>query len=220
MTFGHVSSANRLMTMTDGQGNVTKRLRLIQTDTPVNNGNSGGPLVNMYGEVIGIVSMKTGSFLKENGAIIVFENMGYAIPMDGAKIIVDAIIEAGRFAGENPLVLPRALLGVGGRTMAGGYWYSDLTAPEFYRSETEKEGYTYLPRDGVLVIQINAGDAYDKLLVGDIITRINGLYVYNVQNLVATVNRCEIGETVTVTYLRLVGGVYTEQTVAIRITTG
>ena len=59
----------------DDDGSLEKKLRLVQTDAMVNPGNSGGPLVNTKGEVVGVVSMKLADG---------YEGIGFAIPSDGA----------------------------------------------------------------------------------------------------------------------------------------
>jgi len=60
VTHGIISTVDRILWMYDDQGNLEKTMRVLQTDTPVNPGNSGGPLINARGEVVGIISMKLG----------------------------------------------------------------------------------------------------------------------------------------------------------------
>lgn len=207
-TFGKISATNRVVAMTENNV-VTKRMTLLQTDASVNPGNSGGPLANMYGEVIGIVVMK----VSVGGTL--YDGVGFAIPIDGAKTIIDAIIKDGKFEGENPVAVGRTLLGVTGRGIVGGYWYSDLAADDIVQSETEKAGYTYVPFDGVYVLEVNGANAASKLRAGDMITKINGLNMYTVYDIIDQVNRYAAGEKVRVTVMRPQGADYKEIVVEI-----
>ena len=96
MTGGWVSRLNA--TVTDENG--LTHTNLIGTDTAVNPGNSGGPLVNTNGEVVGITSIK----LIETGV----EGVGYAISIDSAMPIIQQLISSGYVA--------RAFMGVNGLT--------------------------------------------------------------------------------------------------------
>ncbi|NEE04239.1 S1C family serine protease [Phytoactinopolyspora halotolerans] len=89
VTAGIVSALNRPIVAGEQQGEQTYH-QAIQTDAPINRGNSGGPLVNMAGEVIGINSsiLTTGS---DAGSI----GLGFAIPVDLARPIVEELIETG-----------------------------------------------------------------------------------------------------------------------------
>lgn len=86
VTQGIISGLNRSITVTDGQSQITMD-GLIQTDASINAGNSGGPLLNSAGQVIGINSAKAQSA----------EGLGFAIPINTAKPIVDEIKEKGEF---------------------------------------------------------------------------------------------------------------------------
>ncbi|MBR2011039.1 MAG: trypsin-like peptidase domain-containing protein [Clostridia bacterium] len=204
-TFGKISATNRIVALTDDSGVVNKKMTVLQTDASVNPGNSGGPLANMYGEVIGVVVMKVSYF---GGTV--FDGIGFAIPIDGARIVIDAIIANGKFEGENPIATGRSLLGVTGRGVVGGYWYSDLTADSVSQSETEKAGYTYMPYDGVYVINVSGANAVEKLQQGDVITKINGLNMYTVYDIINQVNRFPANQTVTLTVKRPDGAEYRE----------
>ena len=89
VTAGIISAVNRTMTIED------RTYNLIQTDAAINNGNSGGALINQYGEVIGINSVK----LSTTGV----EGMGFAIAISEAKPIINDLMEAGYVKGR-PLV--------------------------------------------------------------------------------------------------------------------
>ncbi len=89
VTAGIVSAVNRTMTLDN------RTYNLIQTDAAINSGNSGGALINQYGEVIGINSVK----LSSTG----IEGMGFAIAMSEAKPIIDDLVSSGYVTGR-PLV--------------------------------------------------------------------------------------------------------------------
>lgn len=87
VTSGYISALNRDLQLSDGQ-NVYNSTGLIQTDAAINAGNSGGALLNMNGELIGINEAKGSS--TSSGATV--DNMGYAIPMAKAIPILHNII--------------------------------------------------------------------------------------------------------------------------------
>lgn len=86
VTQGVISGLNRSITITDGESEINMD-GLIQTDASINAGNSGGPLLNSAGQVIGINSAKA-----QSG-----EGLGFAIPINTAKPIVDEIKTKGEF---------------------------------------------------------------------------------------------------------------------------
>lgn len=92
ITRGVISALNRRVQTTSSYS-----ARLIQTDSAINPGSSGGALVNMYGQVVGVTSSKLAS--------VEYDAVGYAIPTSVMKRIVDELIEKGR-------VESRAKLGV------------------------------------------------------------------------------------------------------------
>ncbi len=92
ITKGVISATNRRVNTTSNYSS-----KLIQTDSSINPGSSGGALVNMYGQVIGITSSKLAS--------VEYDAVGYAIPTTTMKRIVDELIKKGR-------VETRAKLGI------------------------------------------------------------------------------------------------------------
>ena len=88
LTKGTVSALDRAITLSSG---VT--MNLIQTDTAINSGNSGGAMFNLYGEVVGITNAKYSSNSFSGEASI--DNIGFAIPIDEVRDIVTSIIEKG-----------------------------------------------------------------------------------------------------------------------------
>ena len=95
MTDGIISAINRNVT-TGG-----RTMTLIQTNAALNSGNSGGPLLNCYGQVIGINTMKIGAFTDSAGV----EGLGFAIPSTTVKEIVDQLIAQGYVSGRPTLGL-------------------------------------------------------------------------------------------------------------------
>ncbi|MBR4972996.1 MAG: trypsin-like peptidase domain-containing protein, partial [Clostridia bacterium] len=92
ITDGVISAVNRRVSTTSNYSS-----RLIQTSCPINPGSSGGALVNMYGQVVGVTSSKLVSDA--------YDNVGYAIPTTVMKRIVDELIGSGK-------VVSRAKLGI------------------------------------------------------------------------------------------------------------
>ena len=81
VTSGYVSALDRDLTLTDQSGTTINSTGLIQTDAAINEGNSGGALLNMKGELIGINEAKSSS--TSTGAAV--DNIGFAIPIDKAE---------------------------------------------------------------------------------------------------------------------------------------
>lgn len=92
-TGGYVSSKDRAVTMSDGTV-----INMIQTDTAINSGNSGGPLFDKYGQVVGIVSAKLSSSGSSSEASV--EGLGFAIPINDVKDMVTSIMENGYVTGK------------------------------------------------------------------------------------------------------------------------
>jgi len=168
MTDGIISAINRDVT-TNG-----RTLTLLQTNAQLNNGNSGGPLVNIYGQVIGINTMKMGSYY--SGTV---EGIGFAIPVSTAKPIVDELIEKGYVSG-------RPALGIQGDAVPG-------YAQAYYR----------LPAGVYVAYVATNSDAYLKgLQEGDIITAINGQTITSIDELNTVKNQFVAGDTVTLVIYR------------------
>ncbi|MBQ9148400.1 MAG: trypsin-like peptidase domain-containing protein [Oscillospiraceae bacterium] len=146
MTDGIVSAINRDVT-TGG-----RTLTLIQTNAALNSGNSGGPLINCYGQVIGINTLKIGAFTDSAGV----EGLGFAIPSTTVKEIVDQLIHQGYVSG-------RPSLGLSGESVSTFYQYYYRMPAGLYINAVEENS----PADE---IGIEAGDIL--VSVGD--TRITG----------------------------------------------
>jgi 2-alkenal reductase len=95
VTVGVVSATGRSI----DTGNGYQLENLIQTDAAINSGNSGGPLVNLAGEIIGINTLVVRGDATGSNAIA--EGLGFAIPSNTADMIITQIIQKGYFARPN-----------------------------------------------------------------------------------------------------------------------
>ncbi len=210
VTQGIVSSINRELKIYDNDGTMEKKMRMIQTDAPVNPGNSGGPLINAAGEVIGIVTMKL-----ENSA-----GMGFALPSDGVLPIITAIIKDGNADSVTSTISSgRPLMGITCVSVQKNTWYKHTeegieVVDEAYASNHPK--ITFFAReDGVYVKFTSEGmDAHGKLKAGDIITKINGTRVYTQYQLMGVLNNLHGGDKVTLTFYR--GGDYYDVSITLK----
>lgn len=100
VTSGIISATDRKLTIEE------KTMNLIQTDASINSGNSGGPLINAYGQIIGITSAKVSSTYGEG--------LGFAIPVDEALPIIKDLMEYGYVTG-------RPTLGISGEDVTEIY---------------------------------------------------------------------------------------------------
>ena len=140
-TDGIISGIGRDMDM-DG-----RTMTLIQTNAALNSGNSGGPLINRFGQVIGINTMKIGTFADSSGV----EGLGFAIPSAAVKEIVNQLLSQGYVSG-------RPWLGIEVESYSTFY-------QRFYR----------VPK-GVYVTDVQAGSPAEAadLRIGDIILAADG----------------------------------------------
>ncbi len=175
VTSGIISGIGRPVEASDEAGSLTEQLtNLFQTDAAINSGNSGGPLINYNGEVVGI-----------NTAVAAdAQNIGFAIPINETKGIITSVKETGKVS--------RPFLGVRFITL------NEAAANEL-KSDV-KEGAYIDTQQGAVV----AGSPADKagLKPGDIITRVNDTEVTERIPLTSAISRYKVGETVTLTIVR------------------
>ena len=178
LTSGYISALDRVVTV----DNVT--YTLIQTDAAINPGNSGGALFNMYGEVIGINSVK---FASEN-----VEGMGFAIPISKAIPILDSL--AAREVRDVVAESERGYIGISGVDVTS-------SAADYYNMPV-----------GAYVSTIESGSAAEKagMRQADIIVAFDGVAVSGMTQLKNCLQYYAAGETVEVTVKRLSSGKYEE----------
>ena len=170
LTVGYISAKDRTIN-TDG----TYNINMMQTDAAINSGNSGGPLFNMKGEVIGITTAKySGS--SNSGASI--EGIGFAIPMDDVMGILADLREYGYVKG--------CYLGVSVVTM-------DPAVAEAYGLPTGSK---------VSLVEPNNCAAKAGIKVGDIITGMGGYDVAGNSDLLSILRKFKPGDTTTITVFR------------------
>ncbi|XP_077213528.1 protease Do-like 1, chloroplastic isoform X2 [Tasmannia lanceolata] len=152
---------------------------VIQTDAAINPGNSGGPLLDSSGSLIGINT----AIYSPSGAS---SGVGFSIPVDTVSGIVDQLVKFGK--------VTRPILGI-------------KFAPD--------QSMEQLGVSGVLVLDAPAKgpagkagllptkrDAYGRLVLGDIITSVNGKKISNGSDLYRILDQCKVGDTLTVEVLR------------------
>lgn len=151
-------------------------MTMLQTDAPVNPGNSGGPLCNANGEVIGILTRKMTNY----------EGVGYAIPINAAMRTINAILNDELDGFVSTVSKSRPKIGITGAAIVAG-------------DEFQLGGVTYAaPANGFIVTDIlpNSG-AYGVFQVGDIVCGINGTTISDLQTLTDELYKCYVGQTVT-----------------------
>ncbi len=200
-TRGIISYKDREVKIYDEtDGTLQKKLRLLQTDANVNPGNSGGPLINTAGEVVGVVSMK----LAEG-----YEGIGFAIPSDGAVEILEAIMEYGNADNINSsLSHKRPILGITGIYLQKDHYYIMENNGATIVPENEVENYPagdliHPAKDGVYVISVTSGLGADgKILPGDVVTAVQGETFTTMQGMMDIINRYYAGNIITLTVYR------------------
>lgn len=168
VTMGIVSALSRSGLRLEAQEN------FIQTDAAINMGNSGGPLVNLNGEVIGInVAIITGGSRGSDG-------IGFAIPANAARYSVESILTHGKVV--------RGYLGVA---------IQDL-------DDDLRRNLGLASNRGALITEVVEDGPAERagLKSGDVITQWNGVEVTTSTSLTDVVSRTQVGSSVPVTYVR------------------
>ena len=164
MTDGIISAINRDIDV-DG-----RTMSLIQTNAALNSGNSGGPLINCYGQVIGINTMKMGDSMSAAGV----EGLGFAIPSATVSDIVNQIIAQGYVSG-------RPTLGITGESISNLYHF-------YYR----------LPK-GLYITAVESGSSAAQAGIeeGDILLRIDDVDIISMDSLKTQLYNYAPGDSIT-----------------------
>lgn len=177
ITYGIVSGIGRSITATSSDYSASESLTdMIQTDAAINSGNSGGPLVNAAGEVIGINTATS------SGA----DGIGFAIPISSVKGMLNSIISTGK--------LSRAYLGI---------YYINITpaVAKSYNLPVSSGAYVYSSSQYSAIVK-DSPAAKAGLKDKDIITKINGFKVGSASSVSTLLGEYAPGDTVQLTVLR------------------
>jgi serine protease Do len=167
--------------------------RFLQTDAAINRGNSGGPLVNMHGEAIGVnsqIATLTGDY---NG-------IGFALPSNEARFVCEQILGGGK--------VKRGYLGVTLAPVQGEFArvYGLPEAKGAIIADVQPD------RNGQPTPAVRAG-----LQVNDVVVQFNGQPVQDSNDLIAKVAATEVGQNVALTFLRDVDGKLDRRTVDVTL---
>ena len=168
-TNGIVSAINRDVEL---EG---RTMTLIQTNAALNSGNSGGPLINCYGQVVGINTMKIGAFASASGV----EGLGFAIPSTTVKDVVDQLVKQGYVSG-------RPTLGIKGEALSLFYQHYYRLPAGLYITSVEYDSDAY-----------NVG-----IQEGDLLLSIGGTRITSYDELRSAIFAYQVGDTVEVVIFR------------------
>ena len=177
VTEGIVSGLNRSITASDSTGSAYERLTdLIQTDAAINSGNSGGPLVNAAGQVIGL-----------NVATSSANDIGFAIPISSVKGMLKRIKDTGK--------AERAYIGV---------YCPSITPDMVEKYNLSAKSGCYVYSGSASTSAVVSGSPADKAGVktNDVITTINGVEIGKAGSITTLVGEYAVGDTVQLHILR------------------
>jgi len=179
VTSGIISGYGRSVQASDssGQSSAENLDNLFQTDAAINEGNSGGPLVNMNAQVIGINTATAGNA----------QNIGFAIPINDVKGLIDKVVKEGK--------LSRPYLGIRYVPLS-----SDVASAY---SLSVNNGAFIVPSNGQ-ASSVGSGSPAEKagLKEKDIIVEVNGKKIDQNHSLTSYLNQYQPGETVTLKVIR------------------
>lgn len=179
VTTGIISGYGRSIEAGDESGLGTESLQnLFQTDASINQGNSGGPLVNVNGEVVGINTAVAGGTA---------ENIGFSIPINDVQSLVKSVIAQGK--------LLRPYLGVRYVTLNDDYAYQ-------YNLDIKRGAYIAPATNGQVSIVDNSPASKAGLKEKDIITKVNDQSIDEKNSLISVMGRFSVGDKVTLTVHR------------------
>ena len=184
VTRGILSGKDRMVEMSNSSQSIFQRntdswyMRLLQIDASINSGNSGGPLANANGEVIGITNSK----LSSSYGSASIENMGFAIPIEDALNVASQLRNNGK--------VTRPFLGV-----------SMTTIEQANRGGLDIDSSV---KSGAVIVEVQKDSASDKagLKKGDVITKFGDYDIKDYQYLKYYLYRYNVGDEVKVTYIR------------------
>ncbi len=181
ITSGIISGYGRTVQATDGSGNYSSAENLVdlfQTDAAINQGNSGGPLVNMNGQIIGINTATAGNA----------QNIGFSIPINDAKGLIEQVAKTGKFS--SPYI---------------GIAYIPITADVANAYNLSVNNGAFIPPSSdPSTPSVIAGSpaATAGLQTNDIITQINSTHINQAHSLTSLIDQHIPGDHITLTVMR------------------
>ena len=176
VTQGIVSALGRQVTA-GGIGTQTETLQnMIQTDAAINSGNSGGPLIDTAGQVIGMNTAVAGTSSDGTSS----QNIGFAIPAASVESLLPELQKGGQTGN------------------GGGYLGVDITT----LTPALRQQYGFTPTTGAVILTVVAGSPAAKagLVQGDVIVNIDGTAIASSEDLQKLVQKDKPGQTITITY--------------------
>ncbi len=163
----------------ENSGTDPSPLTLIQTNAAINSGNSGGPLLNNKGEVVGIISSKIASSE--------VDGVGFAIPMDQAMPLLEELMTTGEIANTTPKI---------------GITGTDITT-------SIQRYYNLPVSEGIFVVDVEVGSAANRAGIesGDIIVGADGKECLCMDDLIKIKNKFKVGDTLTLSLARADGNI-------------
>ena len=191
VTTGIISAKDREVSLQDENGNYITN-KLIQTDAAVNPGNSGGALLNMNGEVVGIVSAKYSDTK--------VEGMGYAIPMSTASSIIERLMQGETITNDGDSASAKGYVEKTAKVTLD----SDTTLKIYCVDVTSSMSEQYGIPVGVYVNSVITGGPAAKAGIQqyDVVTKVDGEDASTTQKLKAILATKSAGDQITVTYQR------------------
>lgn len=178
VTSGIISGFGRSVEAGDGYSSSESLQNLFQTDAAINQGNSGGPLVNINGEVIGINTAVAGG-----GA----ENIGFAIPIGDVQGLIKSVLEKGK--------LERPYLGVRYVALTDDYAFE-------YNLSVKRGAYLVPSRQGGSTIVKDSPAEKAGLKEKDIITEIAGIKIDETHSLISLISKHAVGDEISLKVIR------------------
>jgi S1-C subfamily serine protease len=179
VTSGIISGYGRSVQASSSLGDSSENLDdLFQTDAAINEGNSGGPLVNMNGQVIGLnTAVAAGNA----------QNIGFAIPMNNITGLIKQVLDTGK--------LERPYLGVRYVMLTDDYAYQ-------FNLDTKRGAYVAPSQDGTPSVLPGSPAEKAGIKEKDIITKVNGTTVDETHSLISLLGQHQPGDKVNLTVVR------------------